>query len=214
MTNAIIPNTDPEVTRFFFIRHGQTEHNVKKILQGHLNTSLNETGRDQASKMARALSGFPMDRVYSSDLTRCQDTATALASSLNIPESEIIFTEELRERHMGIIEGMHIEEAISHGQKHGKHYREFGETTQEFDTRLAKYLNQLKEETSGLANVAVVSHGGTIRSVTRVCGKTEGVVYNTSITIIDLKDGKWNVVVVGDTQHLGEQLRVTDQRVR
>lgn len=213
MTQAITPNTDPSVTRFFFIRHGQTDHNVKKILQGHLNTDLNSEGHQQAVKLAAALRSFPFERIYSSDLKRCQDTANTLANGLDSPQ-KIIFTPELRERHMGVIQGMHIDDAIAHGEKHGKHYREFGETTDEFTNRLSAYIETLKQDTKGLKNVAVVSHGGTIRAVLKLCGKTEGVVYNTSVTVIDLKDDKWDIRVVSNTDHLGAQLHVTDQRVR
>jgi probable phosphoglycerate mutase len=213
MTQSIAPNTEPEVTRFFFIRHGQTDHNVNKILQGHLNTELNAQGQEQAHKLGTALSAFPFDRIYSSDLKRCQDTASILASALSEPQS-ITFTSELRERNMGVIEGMHIDDAIAHGAKHGRHYREFGETTNQFGSRLSKFLEFLRRDTKGLQNVAVVTHGGTIRAILRSCGLNEGVVYNTSITIIDLKGDDWDVRVLGDTQHLGEQLQVADQRVR
>lgn len=213
MTHTITPNTEPSVTRFFFIRHGQTEHNIKKILQGHLDTSLNDEGRSQALKLADAVKEIPFDKIYSSDLTRCRETLGAVLEAMETKPS-VAYTEHLRERHMGIIEGMHIDDAIRHGEKHGKSYRDFGESVDVFTERIGKYLEQVGQETTGMKNVAVVSHGGTIRSVLRLCGRTEGVVYNTSITVIDVKDGEWVVRVVGDTKHLGEQLQVNDQRVR
>ena len=56
-------------------RHGETDWNRERRWQGHAQTSLNATGRDQAQALARELADDPPDAVYSSDLPRSRETA-------------------------------------------------------------------------------------------------------------------------------------------
>ena len=61
--------------RVYIVRHGQTEENKQKIIQGHLDTLLNSEGKSQANVVASALKDVPFDACYSSDLRRAADTA-------------------------------------------------------------------------------------------------------------------------------------------
>ena len=61
MTFEINENPDPEIIRVFIVRHGQTDHNVQKILQGHLDTDINETGKEQAEIVGKNLSKITID---------------------------------------------------------------------------------------------------------------------------------------------------------
>jgi probable phosphoglycerate mutase len=62
-------------TRVYIVRHGQTEENKQKIIQGHLDTILNYEGERQADLVATALKDIPFDVAYSSNLKRATDTA-------------------------------------------------------------------------------------------------------------------------------------------
>lgn len=62
-------------TNVYIVRHGQTEENKQKIIQGHLDTMLNSEGEKQADLIAKALKDIPFDVCYSSDLQRSTDTA-------------------------------------------------------------------------------------------------------------------------------------------
>lgn len=219
MVQTIQPNVESGKTRFFFIRHGQTEHNIRKILQGHLDIPINDEGHSQASQLGSHIATLPLDRIYSSDLTRCRETLAHILEARGEDEKKVIFTSDLRERHMGEIQGMHIDDAIKHGEKHGKHYREFGETSDEFEARLQPFLKKMKNEVreNQCKNVAVISHGGTIRAVLKTYGVPEaGIVFNTSVTVIDFdwETDSMDVKLMGDTEHLGKQMNVADQRVR
>lgn len=214
----IEPNTESNKTRFLFVRHGQTDHNINKIFQGHLDIALNKEGHNQAELFGKKFSKFPFDKIYSSDLTRCKETVGKLITAMD-EEKEVTFTNELRERFMGDVQGMHIDDAIEYGKKHGKHYREFGEDSTVFAERLGKFIKKLEAESAveKYKNVGVVSHGGTIRAVLQLVGVADaGVVYNTSVTVLDyyFETDKWVVQFVGDTEHLGQQMNVQDQRVR
>ncbi|HLS39123.1 MAG TPA: histidine phosphatase family protein, partial [Sphingobacterium bovisgrunnientis] len=56
---------------FYFIRHGQTDLNLKGIVQGRgVNTSLNDSGRKQADAFFNAYKHIPFDKIYTSTLVR------------------------------------------------------------------------------------------------------------------------------------------------
>ena len=65
-------------TRICFIRHGETDWNAEKRIQGQLDIPLNEIGRAQALAMASYAAHFDFATVYSSDLNRAKQTAEAL----------------------------------------------------------------------------------------------------------------------------------------
>src|SRR5574340_1120827 len=65
-----------------FIRHGQTTWNVEHRLPGQLpGVALNETGRQQAARLADALTVLPISAIISSPLERARDTAEIIAQS-------------------------------------------------------------------------------------------------------------------------------------
>ena len=66
-----------------FVRHGQTEANAGGLLQGRADVPLTDLGREQASLVARALSGAPA-RVVASPLLRAADTAAAIADRFGL----------------------------------------------------------------------------------------------------------------------------------
>lgn len=76
--NIAIENKDPNVLRLFIIRHGQTDCNKQKILQGHLNTTLNAEGVEQAKACGARFANVQIDGVSSSDLTRCVQTTNEI----------------------------------------------------------------------------------------------------------------------------------------
>ena len=77
-----------EPTRILAIRHGETAWNVDTRIQGHLDIPLNATGREQASRLARALLGHaPIDAICSSDLSRALQTARIVADATGAPLS-------------------------------------------------------------------------------------------------------------------------------
>ena len=69
-----------DATRIIAIRHGETAWNVDTRIQGQLDIPLNDTGRWQAQRLARALAAHePIDVVYTSDLLRAWETARAVS---------------------------------------------------------------------------------------------------------------------------------------
>jgi len=63
-----------DTVRIYIVRHGETEENKQKIIQGQLDTQLNAEGEKQADLVAKALRDIPFDVCYSSDLRRAAST--------------------------------------------------------------------------------------------------------------------------------------------
>ena len=91
----------PACRRFYFLRHGQTDHNRKRICQGHSDVPLNQTGLMQADTAAAVLVGINPRAIRASDLTRVRQTAAPIARQLNL---DIKTDQRLRERFFGIYE--------------------------------------------------------------------------------------------------------------
>lgn len=88
--------------RLWLVRHGQTDWNVEKRIQGHTPTDLNAAGRRQAAGLANYFSRSTFAGVYSSDLPRALNTARIIADRLGLSVST---TTALRERNLGLYEG-------------------------------------------------------------------------------------------------------------
>lgn len=96
----------------YLLRHGETDWNKKKRLQGHTNTALNEKGRRQVEDTARKLAalGIRMDAVVTSPLKRAKESAAIAARVLGFPQEKIVVEDLLIERCFGEGEGMTVDE--------------------------------------------------------------------------------------------------------
>lgn len=207
MTNA---------TRFWLIRHGETQWNAERRLQGWLDIPLNTVGLEQASRVASHLQSadfdVDIDVVISSDLGRAYETARIAAAHLPLP---IMRDKQLRERCYGIYEGR--DWAMLEGEQVGSHYVNFrdpaqevedGETLPEFATRIARAFERLAQEHPG-RNVLVFSHGGVIDIAWRqaagvgLSAPRNGPILNASINCLAIDiDRKWHLLDWGLGSHL------------
>ncbi|KAB5596248.1 hypothetical protein CTheo_233 [Ceratobasidium theobromae] len=87
----------------YMIRHGETDENRQGIIQGQMDTQLNDAGRNQAKLAGKALKGVHFVRAYSSDSSRAADTAQAIVA--HHPKCELILDARIRERYMGSLSG-------------------------------------------------------------------------------------------------------------
>jgi broad specificity phosphatase PhoE len=91
------------VTKFILVRHGETEWNtIKRIQGGASDTPLNETGRRQAAGLALRLKDEKVQAIYSSPLQRALHTAQAIAQYHPIPIHQL---PDLKEIDVGELEG-------------------------------------------------------------------------------------------------------------
>lgn len=92
--------------RLYLLRHGQTEFNVKKLVQGRCDSSLTDLGRQQAGMAAAWLKAHNVvpDKVASSPLGRAMDTAQRVACELLGPDAAVEPCEGIIERCYGTFE--------------------------------------------------------------------------------------------------------------
>lgn len=94
----------------YLFRHGETDWNAEKRIQGHTDIPLNANGRLQAQELADRLARHDIQAIVSSDLARARETAAVVAQRLGVP----VFTDaRLRETSLGEVEGLLIDEVIA-----------------------------------------------------------------------------------------------------
>lgn len=136
----------------FLVRHGETEENKLRILQGHMPGTLTDDGREQAAQAGRSLMEEPLDCMYCSDLKRCRDTAEIMNEFLHLP---VTYTPLLRERDWGLSTGVSL-------LKQRVPIDPSAESVEAMFNRALDFLRILVERCDG-KRVLVVSHGLFIR---------------------------------------------------
>jgi probable phosphoglycerate mutase len=150
------------VTLISLVRHGQTDWNLAKRIQGSSDIPLNATGRSQAEATGRALAGGRFDAIFASPLSRALDTARIIAGHVGLPEPTRL--PALAERQYGEAEGLTGAEILERWPEGmpvpGRESRE------EVVARALPALAQLGERHPD-EQLIVVSHGGVISSLVR-----------------------------------------------
>ncbi len=153
----------------YFVRHGQTDWNVKSIIQGHSDIPLNENGVSQAKKIAEKMTNVKFDAVFSSDLVRAKRTAEIIVLEKKLA---IKTTEALRERFFGRFEGkdwrQYDREIVTLLKKYRKAGYDNKKAIMETDSSMiSRVITFLREIAVGYAGktVLMVSHGGLMRTL-------------------------------------------------
>jgi len=97
----------------YVIRHGLSEANLKGVIQGHADSSLSETGRQQANLLGQYLARENVQpvRIFASPLRRARETASIIASNLS-GSTEVEPVEGLKEIDVGTLSGLSLEESL------------------------------------------------------------------------------------------------------
>jgi len=149
------------------IRHGETDYNKSGMFAGSTDIGLNETGMTQALRLGERLKDETIYNIYSSDLKRCVETGKHV-------ESNIIFSENLREMNFGCWEGLTYNEIKEKYPDDLKMWESDwsgyvipeGESFNQMSRRLLKEFGQIIKVNKGSVDkVAVISHSGCIRSI-------------------------------------------------
>ena len=148
---------------FYYLRHGETEWNRKKIFQGTFDAPLNETGLAQAEAASKILKNYPIETICCSPLTRTRQTAKPTAEALGL---EPIFYNDLREVEIGALEGQPRGENFNQWMR-GEIVVDGAETWEEFTARAVKGINQVLEHAGP---VLVVAHGAYYRAFEQFLG--------------------------------------------
>jgi probable phosphoglycerate mutase len=199
-------------TRICLVRHGETDWNAEKRIQGQTDIPLNETGRAQALAAAFGLAHFRFSAIHASDLARALQTAGAAAERLGL---EVRPTPGLRERHYGIFQGLTADEgALRFPAAHARYAArdpdydfETGESLRGFAARVAAAVDDLVRHHAG-QTVLAVTHGGVLDIVyRRATGRPletprDFTIPNAALNWFDFDVHGWHLVKWADRHHL------------
>ena len=199
-------------TQIIIVRHGQTEWNTQGIRQGHLDSRLTASGVAQAKALAQRLARERFTALYSSDLGRAVETAKEIAK---VTGHEIIVDARLRERHLGIFQGLSGDDINAKYPEVRQHMRTQGpgyvipggESMVQQVQRNIACLNALAAKHQG-EKIVVVTHGGVVSAFFRhtleiaLEAPRRFEFVNAGINVFTHEEGHWMLLTWGDVSHL------------
>lgn len=203
-------------THFYLVRHGETDFNLQGIVQGRgVNTTLNDTGKQQANALAARFAQQAPDVIYSSPLKRAFETAQCVAETCGI--GRIATDPDLEEMSWGVFEGKSSSPELSAAFKDmkqrwhdGEHdFRvEQGESLRQVQTRGVNAIKRILEAESG-KKALVVAHGRFLRILLASLLDEYGIKRmeelehtNTGVNYLVHYDGKFEAEYLNCTHHL------------
>lgn len=205
--------------RLYIMRHGETDWNKTRRLQGKSDIPLNDFGRELAEKTREGLKDVPFDLVITSPLSRARETAMIVRGEREIP---IIEDARIEEMSFGSYEGMCCkgegfnipDEEFHYFFDDPAHYRpaEDGESFPEFCTRVENFLGELfhsKEYQD--STILITVHGAVLCAMIRSIRRNplrlfwgNGVHKNCGVTIVRVEDGVPEIEQENVTYYEGE----------
>ena len=198
--------------KLYIIRHGQTDWNIAKKIQGRQDIPLNERGHFQAQCLGKAMENRPITAVFSSPQIRAMETAIAVASPAGVP---VIPVRDLMEINYGVWEGKTEEELLRDDralyEAWWSHPAETappeGESINQVNERCRQAWKEIKPQLTG--DAAIVAHGGLLAHFMEQLLGNESVAvstvaHNASITTIEYEPETERFVLVefDDYKHL------------
>ena len=198
--------------KLYIIRHGQTDWNIAKKIQGRQDIPLNERGRYQAGCLKKAMENRPVTAVFTSPQIRAMETAKAVALSSG---SAVIPVKDLMEINYGSWEGKTEEELLQEDralyEAWWSHPAETappgGESISQVNERCQKAWKEIKPQLTG--DAAIVAHGGLLAHFMEQLLGSESVAvstvaHNASITTIEYEPEteRFTLVEFDDYRHL------------
>jgi broad specificity phosphatase PhoE len=215
-------HTSRAPTLLLLCRHGQSEWNVQRRIQGQSLDAggLTAQGRWEAQQLGRRLQALDIVALYASDLLRSQETAQIVSAALDLP---VQFDPRWREIDLGVWQGMTPEEVDQRWP--GEEIRaldlprgEIGETFAALSQRTLAAMVDLAHQHPG-ETVAAVCHGGNVRAALMATDALavdgpdprRAPIPNTSVTVLQVNDAGLQAMLIADVSHLdGAALEIGD----
>lgn len=183
----------------YILRHGQTDLNLERRVQGHLDVELNETGIEQAQDLAKVVAekDIRFDRIYCSPLKRAIKTCEIVTG---LDSARFIIEERLKEFDFAELEGCAYRDLPGASQKFFTAPQEFvpagrGETFQHLIQRVTDFLEELKNREE--QNILLTSHGTAIHAMLlyfrhkQLKDFWDEDVHNCDLQLVDLVKGEY-----------------------
>lgn len=153
----------------YIMRHGRTDWNDLRKIQGRTDIPLNEEGRKMAKETSERYSGINIDRIYCSTLKRAVETAELFAKERNIP---IVQDERLVEMSFGVCEGIERSFEIPDCPINAlfndpANYIpvEGGESFEELYARTGSFIDDIMPLVEDGMDILIIGHGAMNRSI-------------------------------------------------
>jgi len=162
------------MTKYYFVRHGQSESNASGVLAGWLDFPLTDNGVQQAIETADNIkrSGVKFDSILSSPLSRAYRTAGIIAETNGYTKEDIQIIDDLKGGGGGDLEGLPYkhwyatpEEEIA--ELHG------GEDAEILRRRIGKVITRITELTSEDDSTLIVAHAAVYQMIKAIYDKIE-----------------------------------------
>jgi broad specificity phosphatase PhoE len=162
----------PEKTQFYLLRHGESEGNRRRMIQGHVDMPLTDIGRDHARAAGEYFSrSGGLDAIFSSPLSRARETAEIVAAGAGGHFGDIHFMDSLKELNTGIFSGMTVAEIQ---EQYPEQWDEFQHRSWEavpsaerlhelLDRAAETWEAMIRRAEAGARSILAVSHGGMIQ---------------------------------------------------
>lgn len=183
------------MTNLYLVRHGETDWNRARRIQGSTDIPLNDTGRAQAATTGALLARRDWDAIVASPLSRAFETAQIIADQVGLPTPSQ--EASLVERRYGEAEGLDYRQVDAiypaDADVPGR------ETRDEVMARVVPTLLTIAADHPG-DNVIIVSHGGVIRAVLAAIDphNVHGTITNGSIHSVRVVDGTLELIAFDD----------------
>jgi broad specificity phosphatase PhoE len=197
----------------YITRHGETEWNREKRMQGWLDSNLTENGIKNAVSLGERLKETELTAIFSSPSGRTKATTSLIRGERDIP---VIYEENLKEIKLGEWEGkthssikeMYQAQYESFWKAPHQYTSVGGETFEETRARAIQVLNRIKKEyVSG--NILIVTHSVLIKCLYSFFRNTSietlwdpPYMHDTSLTIVEMNENGFKLVLEGDISHL------------
>lgn len=193
---------------FYIVRHGVTEWNALKKVQGSVDIPLAEEGIRLAEKTGEALKDIPFDICFSSPLTRARQTAELILGNRNIP---VILDKRIQEIDFGVLEGTQFLDkngTVTNEQMDifFNHPMEFtrpenGENIEDICRRTREFWEEkIQDPSLQNSTILVTSHGCAVRALLKNVYENKDdfwhgrVPPNCGVNIVEVIDGNVRLV--------------------
>lgn len=203
--------------KIYITRHGTTEWNIKKILQGWKDSDLTDEGINRAIRLGKRLFDIDFDYIYSSPQKRSLETARLIRGS---KDTKILTHMGLRELGFGIWEGMEIDEVKRlYPEEYNTHLNNpgayissnQGESFQALFKRVEEFIDEIKQLKA--ENILVVTHGVTIKALIMILKGMNidefsklPVFTGTALNICEFDGEKFEFLIEGDVSHIDVEI--------
>jgi probable phosphoglycerate mutase len=202
--------------RLYILRHGETDWNKAKKVQGSVDIPLNGFGRQLAKGTAKGFGNIHFDLAYTSPLLRAKETAEIILEGRETP---LHIDKRLEEINFGIYEGMLCDSESNSEEfwafdklftKPDEYIPVEGETLESLSRRTGDFLEELQEKFKGQdKQILIATHGATLNALlNHVKGNHEianfwpGSVFpNCGVAVVNVEDGDYTIEEEGVVYH-------------